>query len=135
MCQMIGLLPARLWCRAPFREAEGCYLLEISRVCHASQSVPCANAWQSDSSLCNSAAVILQISHVPSFLSSLDQGGYMLVQKFADESQEIPRPENWGGYLIRPKAIEFWHGRPSRLHDRICFRKENGAWKQERLAP
>ncbi len=59
----------------------------------------------------------------------------MPAQKFADESKEIPRPDNWGGYLIRPKAIEFWHGRPSRLHDRICFRKENGAWKQERLAP
>lgn len=62
-------------------------------------------------------------------------GLHMLLQKFADESQEIPRPENWGGYLIRPKAIEFWHGRPSRLHDRICFTKENGMWRQERLAP
>ena len=59
----------------------------------------------------------------------------MLVQKFSDESKEIPRPKNWGGYLIRPRAIEFWHGRPSRLHDRISFRKENGEWKRERLAP
>ena len=56
----------------------------------------------------------------------------VLAQNFADESKEIPRPDNWGGYLIRPEAIEFWHGRPSRLHDRIAFRKEDGAWKQER---
>jgi len=60
---------------------------------------------------------------------------YVLVQRFSDESQEIPRPANWGGYLIRPKAIEFWHGRPSRLHDRISFRKEGEKWKMERLAP
>ena len=59
----------------------------------------------------------------------------VLAQRFADESKEIPRPDNWGGYLIRPTAIEFWHGRPSRLHDRIAFRKEDGVWKQERLAP
>ena len=59
----------------------------------------------------------------------------MLAQRFSDESQEIPRPANWGGYLIRPKAIEFWHGRPSRLHDRISFRREGEEWKMARLAP
>ena len=58
-----------------------------------------------------------------------------MVQLYADESQEIPRPKNWGGFLIRPRAIEFWHGRPSRLHDRLVYRQEGGTWVCQRLAP
>ncbi len=49
---------------------------------------------------------------------------------------EIQRPPHWGGYIIKPSVIEFWQGRPSRLHDRIQYSKqENGSWKIERLAP
>ena len=48
----------------------------------------------------------------------------------------IQRPAHWGGYIVRPQLIEFWQGRPSRLHDRIQYtRLENGNWKIERLAP
>ena len=47
----------------------------------------------------------------------------------------IPRPENWGGYQIAPTKIEFWQGRPSRLHDRIVFEKVNGTWLIYRLNP
>ena len=47
----------------------------------------------------------------------------------------IPRPEHWGGYLVAPTQIEFWQGRSSRLHDRILYRRENGAWVIKRLAP
>ena len=48
----------------------------------------------------------------------------------------IARPPHWGGYLIKPVRIEFWQGRPSRLHDRILFSLQgNGHWKIERLAP
>jgi pyridoxamine 5'-phosphate oxidase len=48
----------------------------------------------------------------------------------------IERPSQWGGYLVKPVEIEFWQGRPSRLHDRIQYSLEdNGAWKIERLAP
>jgi pyridoxamine 5'-phosphate oxidase len=53
------------------------------------------------------------------------------------EGREVPRPPHWGGYAVTPTAVEFWQGRPSRLHDRILFRRppEGGAWVVERLAP
>lgn len=50
-------------------------------------------------------------------------------------NQEIPRPEFWGGYIIKANYYEFWQGRKNRLHDRIAFTLENGNWKIERLAP
>lgn len=52
------------------------------------------------------------------------------------ENKEIPRPVNWGGYLARPYEMEFWQGRPNRLHDRIIYElKEDFDWKISRLAP
>lgn len=52
------------------------------------------------------------------------------------ENKEVPRPENWGGYLAKPYEIEFWQGRPNRLHDRIIYElQENFDWKISRLAP
>lgn len=52
------------------------------------------------------------------------------------EDQDVPLPDNWGGYLVRPAWIEFWQGRPSRLHDRLRYlRGENGAWEIVRLSP
>ena len=52
------------------------------------------------------------------------------------KNEEIPRPDNWGGYLVIPKSIEFWQGRPNRLHDRIrCNLRQTGFWDLERLAP
>lgn len=51
------------------------------------------------------------------------------------ENREVPRPENWGGYLAKPYEIEFWQGRPNRLHDRIIYQLENLDWKISRLAP
>lgn len=50
--------------------------------------------------------------------------------------EEIPLPPNWGGYVLKPERIEFWQGRPSRLHDRFQYmRQKNNSWKLERLAP
>jgi len=50
-------------------------------------------------------------------------------------NQEIPKPGHWGGYLLEPTQIEFWQGRPSRLHDRITYTNINGSWAITRLAP
>ncbi len=52
------------------------------------------------------------------------------------EGRDVPCPEHWGGYLLRPHALEFWQGRPNRLHDRLTYRlDEAGAWRVERLGP
>ncbi len=55
-------------------------------------------------------------------------------EKFKD-LEVIPKPEHWGGYNIKPTSIEFWQGRPSRLHDRLRYSLENSNWKIERLSP
>jgi pyridoxamine 5'-phosphate oxidase len=47
----------------------------------------------------------------------------------------VPRPPHWGGYLLNPHRIEFWQGRPGRVHDRILFHRENAEWKIARLSP
>ena len=55
-------------------------------------------------------------------------------KKFRD--QAVPRPPHWGGFCLVPRTIEFWKGQPSRLHDRLVYRKKSGGgWKRERLAP
>jgi pyridoxamine 5'-phosphate oxidase len=60
------------------------------------------------------------------------------VEKFSSAfyGKEITRPPHWGGYVVRPVTIEFWQGRPNRLHDRLQYTlQENGNWVIERLAP
>ncbi|MFC6876856.1 pyridoxamine 5'-phosphate oxidase [Flavobacterium myungsuense] len=52
------------------------------------------------------------------------------------QGKEIPRPDNWGGFLVRPVEVEFWQGRPNRLHDRIRYTyQEDYTWSIKRLAP
>jgi pyridoxamine 5'-phosphate oxidase len=49
--------------------------------------------------------------------------------------KDVPRPEHWGGYVVKPQCIEFWQGRPNRLHDRIRCQLQGNFWNIERLAP
>jgi pyridoxamine 5'-phosphate oxidase len=64
----------------------------------------------------------------------LDEQYLKISEQF--KHQKLERPSHWGGYLVQPVIIEFWQGRPSRLHDRIQYTlNENGSWKIERLAP
>ena len=54
----------------------------------------------------------------------------------AKDSNELKRPAHWGGYIVKPVIVEFWQGRPGRLHDRLQYTlDDSGEWKIERLAP
>lgn len=67
--------------------------------------------------------------------SVIEENFARLQQKYVNE-EVLPRPENWGGYIVKPTLIEFWQGRTSRLHDRIEYRLlTNKEWIKERLAP
>jgi len=79
-------------------------------------------AWVSDQSSVISSRKILEIK--------LEE----MKRKFGDG--EIPLPDFWGGFRLKPKRYEFWQGRPNRLHDRFEYRQtEDGAWEIERLSP
>ncbi|MDD2300671.1 MAG: pyridoxamine 5'-phosphate oxidase [Fermentimonas sp.] len=60
-----------------------------------------------------------------------------LQEEIEDQFEELPvhRPAHWGGYLVRPTCIEFWQGRPNRMHDRIVYYKTEEGWTMHRLAP
>jgi len=73
--------------------------------------------------------------------STVIEGREILDEKLAfyqekyDNEEIIPRPQHWGGYVLKPQSIEFWQGRPNRLHDRLLYTFENDSWKIERLSP
>ncbi len=81
-----------------------------------------------------------QIGAWASNQSSAINNRSLLIAKFEEmkrkfEGKEVPIPDFWGGYRIKPTKIEFWQGRPSRLHDRFEYELVNGIWKIKRLAP
>jgi pyridoxamine 5'-phosphate oxidase len=82
-----------------------------------------------------------QIGAIASPQSQEIEGRDMLEKKWNEleveyTGKDVPKPSFWGGYILRPRMIEFWQGRPSRLHDRILYKKiDNKNWKKVRLAP
>ncbi len=83
-----------------------------------------------------------QLGALASPQSQVIENREVLEQKLSDLEKtyssvtEIPRPFHWGGYIVVPQAVEFWQGRPSRLHDRILYQKKaDGTWEKVRLAP
>lgn len=79
-------------------------------------------------------AIVSEQSSVISSRAVLEEKLQELEKEY--QAKEVDRPDNWGGYIVKPCSIEFWQGRPNRLHDRIRYTLENKLdWKIERLAP
>lgn len=75
-------------------------------------------------------------SHQSSMVASrkvIEERLQKLKTKFEDKP--IPKPDFWGGFLIKPETFEFWQGRPNRLHDRILYTNTNNTWSHRRLEP
>ncbi|MGQ1785811.1 pyridoxamine 5'-phosphate oxidase [Saccharicrinis sp. GN24d3] len=84
----------------------------------------------------NSRPFDSQVSAIASPQSRVVESREQLEHWFKEaKAQEIKRPVNWGGYALLPAEIEFWQGRPGRLHDRIRYRLIKDEWVRERLAP
>lgn len=85
---------------------------------------------------------VSQIGAWASPQSQVLKGGRAELEQYTTKAEEgfitepeIPRPDHWGGYLVKPEEIEFWQGRPGRLHDRFIYRLKRRRWRIERLAP
>lgn len=78
-------------------------------------------------------ALVSQQSKVIDNRTSLEQELKRLELEY--QNKEVPKPKNWGGYLVKPMEFEFWQGRPNRLHDRIRYLKQDKNWTIDRLAP
>jgi len=79
-------------------------------------------AWASDQSRAVASRAALAASYA------------RVEERFGDDDP-VPVPPAWGGYRVRPEVVEFWQGRPSRMHDRLVYRRVDGGWDTERLAP
>ena len=96
---------------------------------------------QTSTSYFNSRPVGSQLGAIVSPQSEVISNRAFLESKLHDLENEfknktIPRPENWGGFLIKPISVEFWQGRANRLHDRIRYQlKDDKSWTIDRLAP
>lgn len=76
------------------------------------------------------------VSHQSAVVPNREFLDKLMQEVAAKYPNQVPRPEYWGGYVLAPDRIEFWQGRPSRLHDRLCYvRQPDGEWTIARLAP
>jgi pyridoxamine 5'-phosphate oxidase len=114
------------------------YWHELGRQARAEGTVERVGADESDAYFSSrplgsrlSAAVSRQ-SEVVESRDVLERAAAELGQR---AGEEVPRPESWGGYRLRPQLWEFWQHRADRLHDRFRYRPANGGWIVERLAP
>lgn len=82
------------------------------------------------------AQIAAHASHQSNLIPSRDEldAAFLDIERQYDGS-EVPRPEWWGGWLIRPTSVEFWQGQPNRFHDRVRYMWVDGGWRKERLAP
>ena len=81
-----------------------------------------------------------QLGAWASHQSSVVSGREELLAAYDDAERryaegDVPTPTEWGGYLVHPESVEFWQGRPGRMHDRLVYRRTADGWRTERLAP
>jgi pyridoxamine 5'-phosphate oxidase len=113
---------------------------ELERQVRITGLVMKLNAEESDSYF-YSRPIDSQLAAVVSPQSQVIENREWLDEKYNNlekelKTEDLKRPEHWGGYIVKPVIIEFWQGGPSRLHDRLQYSlQENGKWKMERLAP
>lgn len=113
---------------------------EMERQVRIEGSIERVSAEESDAYF-HSRPVGSQLSATASHQSEVITGREVLEQRVAElsaqyQEQELPRPEYWGGFRVLPDTIEFWQGRPNRLHDRLRYRLlADGRWQIQRLSP
>jgi pyridoxamine 5'-phosphate oxidase len=88
--------------------------------------------WSTRTSAARRAAAASHQSRVVPDRETIEQRVTELEQLYGDE---VPRPERWGGYLLRPQVVEFWQEGLDQLHDRFRYRLIGTAWRRERLSP
>lgn len=106
----------------------------IKGIAEKTPSVISDNYFQSRPDGSKLGAIVSNQSEVIASRTILEENLKKLENEY--QGKDIPRPENWGGFLVRPMEVEFWQGRPNRLHDRIRYQiQDDYSWKINRLAP